>query len=105
MAVSQNTKPQPVLLAASILAGITALSGALSAAVLNNPYVVGFALVVAALNVGVAMYVKGQVVPFTDTAAYKNDDGVVVAGPASADIISNGTPVDVTLPLTPGGII
>lgn len=93
MTENQNTKSQPVLVAGSALAALTALSGALSALVLNNIYVGIFAAVVAALNIGVAAYVKSQVVPFVDAAAYKNDSGVIIAGPASS--VQNGTYAEV----------
>lgn len=80
---TQNSKAQPVLVAASILATLTAISGALSAVILDNVFVVIFAVIVAGLNVGIGVYVKGQVVPYVDTAAYVNDSGNVVAGPAA----------------------
>lgn len=92
---SAKSKPQPVVLAASILAGLTAISGGLAALDILPPAVVGLiVLVVAALNIGVGVYVRGQVVPFADTATYVSNDGTLVAGPASELVTGTAVPVE-----------
>lgn len=97
---STNTKAQPVLFTASVLAALTAFSGSLAALGLDNIWIGVFGLIVAAINVGVGVYVKGQVVPYQDTAAYKDDNGRIVAGPAAV-MISDGAPAAVVQDLTP----
>lgn len=88
-----HTKPQPVLVASIILAMVTFVVGGLSALGVD-PQIVGVCtLALGALNLGAGLYVRGLVVPFADTAAYKNNEGVVVAGPATETI--NGAPVTV----------
>lgn len=77
------TKPQPVLVFMSIMTALTAISGALAVSDLVSEKVAGFLiLVVAAINQGVAYYVKGQVVPYQDVATYVNDQRITVTGPA-----------------------
>jgi len=98
--MTQNTKPQPVLIASAIMAMLMFVSGGLAALGVNSIVVGSIALAVGALNIGVGVYVRGLVVPYEDTAAYKNDEGTVVAGPAAP--VKDGTPVSVSSPLGRG---
>lgn len=88
------TKSRPVLIIFSILAALQVLSGASALADLVGKEAFGiFVLVVAAIQVGMTFYVQNQVTPVNDVAAYVDEDGNVVAGPASPPV--NGTVVDV----------
>lgn len=80
---TSDTKPQPVLVAASLLAALTAVVGGLAGLGVDNKIVAIVTVLLAALNVAVGVYVKGEVVPFDDTATYVNTAGELVAGPAS----------------------
>lgn len=94
-------KAQPVRNVARLSAVITAVLAALVLpTALNAPEAVRvtFAWVVfaggivkVALDAWQSQSLPQQVVPFKDTAAYINEDGVKVAGPASA--LKNGVPV------------
>lgn len=88
-----NTKPQPVLIAFSILAFLSFVSGGLAALGFDSKIVGLLSLIVGGLNIGAGFYVRGQVVPLANMAAYENDKGVVVAGPAA--VAPNGSPVTV----------
>lgn len=94
MPVNQNTKPQPVLLAFSVLAGLTTLASGLAALGYDQKVIGLIGLVIAVITQSLGFYVRGLVVPFSDTAAYVNDFGAVIAGPAST--IQNGTYVTVS---------
>ena len=96
MSPTQNTKPQPVLVASTIMAMLMFVSGGLAALGVNSTVVAAIALGVGALNFGVGVYVRGLVVPYVDTAAYRNDEGTVVAGPAAP--VKAGKPVAVSAP-------
>lgn len=84
---SGYTKPQPVVMLGAIIAGLTATLSALTIIFKDNPTVVLVLGVVGAVVTGLTIfkdqYVKAQVVPYTDTATYVNQDGELVAGPAS----------------------
>lgn len=78
------SKSQPVLFAASILAGAQAF---MSFSGINDLFTKdqlaianGF---IAAATIAIAFYVRGQVVPLEDTAAYKDKKGEIVSGPAA----------------------
>ena len=92
MNTTPATKPQPVLIVMSVMAGLTFLVGGL-AAISEVPRLVvtAAALVVTATNVGMAYFLRGQVVPLVDTAAYLNEDRDMIAGPSAA--VSSGNPV------------
>lgn len=96
------TKPQPVLVAQSVLAALAFIFGGLSTmAASSGNEVLAFiggigTLLTGGANIGVGFYVRGQVVPLQDVAALVNDDREVVAGPASA--VADGSPVDVAAP-------
>lgn len=81
------TKPQPVVFLGSIIAGITATLSALTLIFKDNPTVILVLGIVGAIVTGVTIakdqYVKSVVVPYVDTAQYINENGEVVAGPAS----------------------
>lgn len=85
------TKPQPVLIAQAILAGAAFIFGGLTtmAAATDNT-VLAWAgglgtLIVGGANITVGFIVRGQVVPLTDVAAFKNEDGDLVAGPEATE--------------------
>lgn len=93
-------KSRPVVIMMSILAALQMLFGGLAA--LNLPdgsysatvLTVGAfgTLAVAAAQFGLQFYVQNLVTPHVDVAAYKNDSGNIVAGPAAPP---EGQPVDV----------
>lgn len=87
-------KSRPVLITFSILAGLQVLTGAAALGDVIGDQAFGlFAIVVAAVQVGMTFYVQNQVVPVGDVAAYQNAAGDVVAGPAGG--VTNGKTVDV----------
>lgn len=97
---SGYTKPQPVVLLGAIIAGLTATLSALTIIFKDNPTVILVLGVLGAVVTGVTIakdqFVKGQVVPYTDTAQYINEQGELVAGPASplptgTDLVSGVT--------------
>jgi hypothetical protein len=86
------TKSRPVLIVFSILAGLQVLTGAAALGDVIGDQAFGlFAILVAAVQVGMTFYVQNQTVPVMDVAAYQNSKGQVVAGPAAG--ATNGTPV------------
>lgn len=88
------TKSRPVLLGNSILASLQVLSGAAVLGDVLGPTVFAlFVIAVAAVQVGFNTYVQGLVTPQADVAAYVNEKGEVVAGPAAG--VTNGKTVDV----------
>jgi hypothetical protein len=87
-------KSRPVLIVFSILAALQVLSGASALAdIIGKDTFALFALLVAAVQVGMTFYVQNQVVPTVDIGAYINSDGQLVAGPAAG--VTNGKTVDV----------
>lgn len=87
-------KSRPVLITFSVLAGLQIITaGTVLADVIGVQLAGLIVLLVAAVQAGMSFYVQGQVVPYSDTAAYVNEEGDTVAGPAAAPV--NGTPVDV----------
>lgn len=94
-----NSKPQPVLVFGAVTTFLTVVFGGLTlvAGLQDNPTVALVAgvgtLITGGLNQAKDFYVRGQVVPAVDTAAYRNDQGEIVAGPAAAQ--PNETPVEV----------
>lgn len=86
------TKSRPVLITFSILAGLQVLTaGAALADVVGNDIAALISLGIASTQAGMSFYVQGTVVPQENVAAYENNEGVVVAGPAAGP--TNGTPV------------
>lgn len=91
-------KPEPVLLAMSILAGLQFLfAGAAASTLLSGlPYVALICVVgnlaVAAAQTGIQFYVRGQVTPNEVVVTRVSGDGTVVAGEASP--LPTGTPVE-----------
>lgn len=76
--------PRPVLLALSALAGVdVVIAGAAFQDVIGETAAGLALLVMAAVKVGVAFYLQGQVVPLKNTVAYARH-GDVVAGGASS---------------------
>lgn len=96
-------KSRPVLIGNSILATLQVLASAAALGdVIGTTAFALFSIVVGALTVGFNTYVQGIVTPYQDVAAYQNDKGEVVAGPAAGP--TNGTPVEVHEALTSGQI-
>jgi hypothetical protein len=87
-------KSRPILITQSILAGcdVIAVSASLTELVPAKVALM-FILVTKAVQVGVAFYNQSNVVPLSDSGAFVNSDGQMVAGPASGT--SNGTNVAV----------
>lgn len=79
-----NQKSQPVLIAASVLTAAQAFltAAGISDILTKEQLTLGTALVGAA-TLGIGFYVRGQVVPLEDTAAYKDKTGEIVTGPAA----------------------
>ena len=79
-----NTKPRPVLITFSILAGLQILTaGTALTDVLGKDIAGLLVLVIAAVQVGMTFYVQGQVVPLQDAGAYVDIHGTMIAGPAT----------------------
>jgi len=99
---SSNTysKPEPVRLLGAITTGLVVFFGGLTtiAGLQDNKTVALIAgvgmLVTAAVNAAKDEFVRKNVVPAIDTAAYRNTSGVIVAGPAAA--VAEGTAAVVT---------
>lgn len=88
------TKPQPVLIIMSTLAGLQVLTGGAALGDIIGVKLAGlFILIVAAIQTAMGFYLKGQVVPLVDTAAYLNEDRELIAGPAAQ--AQDGTSVTV----------
>lgn len=95
-----QTKPQPVLVFGAIttflsvvFGGLTVTAGLQDNTTLATICGVGM-LVTAGLNQAKDFYVRGEVVPYSDTAAYINSEHDLVAGPAAFP--PNGSPVEVS---------
>jgi hypothetical protein len=98
--MTPRTKPQPVLIILSAMATLQVLvGGAALTDVIGNQWAGFLGLLLAALQTGMAFYLRGQVVPLADTAAFLNDDRHLVAGPA-ADGQRSGDSVRVIAPDT-----
>lgn len=92
--VESYTKPQPILKWMSILVGVDTIAGGAALSNFLAPDMIGLILLIlAGSKVGLAFYLRGQVVPFADVGAYRNEHAEMVAGPASP--VRNETPVAV----------
>lgn len=79
-----RTKPQPVLVLMSFLVALDVIVSGAALSDILSPKVVGLMLLVmAAIKVGTAYYLRGQVVPLADVGAYLTERNRMVAGPAS----------------------
>lgn len=100
-------KSRPVLITFSILAGMQILTGGAALGDVIGAETAGLiVLAVAAVQGGMSFYVQGTVTPTQDVAAYANNAGTVVAGPAAG--VTNGEPVTVTDKVGytgPGGVV
>lgn len=77
-------KSQPVLIVGSVLAGAQALTAYAGLSDFISKQQLGLAIaVIGAIQIGLAFYVRGQVVPLEDTAAYRDKTGEIVTGPAA----------------------
>lgn len=89
-------KSRPVLIVAGIIAVIQALISTAGFADLVSKDVMGYlTLANVVLTAILGVYTQSQVTPFADTAAYVNQEGSLVAGPASPPQVIEGTPVSV----------
>lgn len=99
-------KSRPVLIVFSILAALQVLAGATALSdIIGKDTFALFALLVAAVQVGMTFYVQNQVVPTQDVGAYTNTAGQLVAGPAAG--VTNGKEVEVVkteAPASEGGV-
>jgi hypothetical protein len=83
--------PRPVLIALSILAGLDVIvAGAAFQEVIGLQAAGLTVLAMAAIKVGVAFYLQGQVVPLSSTVAYVRDNSVQAGGAATQQ---TGTPI------------
>lgn len=103
------TKPEPVRMLGAITTGLTTFFGGITlvAGLQDNKTVALVAgigmLVTAAVNAAKDEYVRRNVTPSIDVAAYRNESGEVVTGSAAAapenipaDVIAGGpTPEDI----------
>lgn len=93
--IENNTKPQPVLVLGAITTFLTVMFGGLTAVAglqenATLALICGVGMVVTgAINQAKDFYVRERVTPFQDTAAYRNIDGDIVAGPAAAEVPTN----------------
>lgn len=95
--VMPDKKPQPVLVVMSILVTADVILGGAALSDYLSPQLIGLMLlIVAGLKVGIAFYLRGQVVPVQDVAAFVPSDNrsMLVAGPAAA--VPNDAEVRVT---------
>jgi hypothetical protein len=77
------SKPQPVLIFMSIMTVVVIILGGLTLLDVINEKTAGIiAIVIGAINQGLAYYLKGQVVPLVDVDRYLNRDRKLIAGPA-----------------------
>jgi hypothetical protein len=95
------TKPQPVLWLGAITTGLAFIFGGLTtvAGLQGNATVAIIAgvgtLVTGGINIGKDYFLRGQVVPAVDTAAYRDGSGTIVTGPAARG--SEGIPATVSV--------
>lgn len=83
--VTRPKKPQPVLIAMSVLAALdVAVAGVALSDLIGERAVGLLVLALAAVKAGVAYYLHGVVVPLDDTAAYLDPAGRQIAGPAAS---------------------
>lgn len=79
------TKSRPVLIVFSILAGAQVLTaGSALADIIGAKPAALVVIVIAAIQAGMTFYVQGVVTPARDVAAYVDENGKTVAGPASS---------------------
>lgn len=84
MSDTPRTKPQPVLLVMSVMAGVDAvLAGAALGDVISDKTLGLLLLIMVGFKVGSAYYLRGKVVPLVDVGAFVNDERHMVAGPAA----------------------
>lgn len=87
-------KSRPVVIIFSILAGLQILSNAGGLSEILGPKVFFLlGILVASVQVGMTFYVQNSVVPQAEVGAYTNNQGDMVAGPASG--VTNGKGVEV----------
>lgn len=88
------SKSRPILITFSILAGLQVLSGGAALSDVIGKQTFGlFVLAVAAVQVGMTFYVQNSVTPNGDVAAYIDNSGKAVAGPAAG--VTTGKVVEV----------
>jgi type IV secretory pathway TrbF-like protein len=86
--------PRPVLIVFATLAGMQVLTAGSVLAEVTDPKMAAFAaLVVAAAQTGLAVYVQGQVTPWVSVAAQRDTQGRVRTGPAATDVLAGNANV------------
>lgn len=101
-----DKKPRPVLILMSFLVGVDVILGGAALRDFIDDKVVGLLLLIlAGVKVGMGFYLQGQVVPFSDVAAFvpEDDRTALRAGPASP--IPDDEPVRVIADVSHGGNI
>jgi hypothetical protein len=83
-AVDTRSKPGPVLVVMSTLAALQVMvAGSALTDVIGIKLAALLGLMVAAVQMGMQFYVRGQVTPWETVVAKRTDDGAVVAGPSA----------------------
>ena len=87
------TKPQPVLVFMSIMTAAVIILGGLTLLDVIDEKTAGIiAIVIGAINQGLAYYLRGQVVPLADVASYRNRERRLINGPASTTLPGETSP-------------
>ena len=84
--VTPDKKPQPVLVVMSILVSADVILGGAAISDYLSPQLIGLLLlVIGGIKVGIGFYLRGQVVPLQDVAAFvpSDDRRALVSGPAA----------------------
>jgi hypothetical protein len=85
--ITPATKPQHVVIYGAIVAALTTVISGLTVLFKDDPTMILILGVAGVIVSGAAVFkdqlVKAQVVAYSDTAAYFNDDRKLIAGPAS----------------------
>lgn len=99
-------KSHPIVIIFSILAALQVLTGAAALGDLIGEQAFGmFAIIVAAVQVGMTFYVENtKTVPLADQVAYVDQDGKTVAGPASNLTTGSVVKVEQSPPSTDPGL-
>lgn len=94
-------KSRPVLLVAAIITGVQATLTALAATdVLSKDTLTVATAVVGGAALALGFYTQSRTVPLADTAAYKDTNDRMIAGPASPPQVIEGQRVSVVQPPT-----
>ena len=85
-------KSRPVVITFAILAGLQVITSATGLSdIVPAEWLFLLGILVAAVQVGMTFYVQNVVVPVKDTAAYVDQEGNLVPGPASPPELQGDT--------------